>query len=218
MTKKFKWSKLSLKLNEKRVRTTILPVFIVIGAIAVAVTAWSVILLMQKNKEPGTQMGVGADGFQAFVEEKGDLGVDKIVSKDVVAKELGKKAKSVGDAEASKVFNYNGDRGQTLEFPFVRSDGASGHIYIDKRVYKSKESMDGDYIYNATAAAGTVQGHPAYYKLAQTISMDREYHMIIVNGKTLYRYVLAQPYKNITISEIDAVAILKKIALKSDLK
>jgi hypothetical protein len=218
MAKKNIWSKYKLKLNERQLKTVVLPAFVVIALFASTLTVWSVVLLMQRNNAPGTQMGVGADGFQAYIEENGDLGVTSIVTKDIVAKELGKKAKSVGDAKTSEVFNYNGDRGQTLEFPVVRKDGENIHIYIDKRVYKSPQSIEADNIYAATATAGAVNGLPAYYKLAQSIDGDREYHMIVVNGQTLYRFVLAQPIDKIEISEIEAVAVLKKIALKSQLK
>lgn len=218
MAKKTPWYKPTIHLSERQVKTIVRPVFILMGITAVVLSIWSVVLLMQRNNAPGTQMGVGADGFQAFVEKNSNLDVEGIVTKEQVVSALGKKAKSVGDPQASEVFNYNGDRGQTLTFPFVRSDGIKANIYVDKRVYKSAQSMENDHIYVATATAGTVNGLPAHYKHAQTIDNAREYHMIVVNGQTLYRFVMAQPFKEVKISEIDSVAILKKIALKSDLK
>ena len=215
MAKKEKWHNLNEFLDDPRTHKAILPLFIVIGATVAVFTLWSV--MNTPKAAPGTRSGVGADGFQAFVEEKSDLGVKTITSNTQVKTALGSKVKSVSDGESSQVFNLNGDRSQSLTFSFVRSDGMKANIYVDMKLYKSSQSLESDHIYTATATAGAIQGFPAYYKHAQTIDSFREYHLLVVNGLKAYRFVFAQPSDKITVSEIDAVAVLKKIAQNSQL-
>lgn len=215
MVKRSKRRNLNALIHDRRARLVIVPILVVIGLGVIVVTALS--LFIAPKTEPGTKRGVGADGFQAYVEENSDLKVKAVASKDDVVAALGDKARSVGDAQVSKVFNYNGDRSQTLTFPFVRYDGVESTLYIDMKLYKNMQSLDNDHIYVATARAGTVKGLPAYYRHAQTIGSDREYHMMVVNGLKVYRFVIAQPVRNVTISEIDVAAILKKLAAKAEL-
>lgn len=193
----------------------ITPLLFAVGAGVVILTIISIIAMPKPN--PGTQYGVGADGFKAFIEEKSDIGAGALVTKGQVMTALGAKAKSVGDRDVSKVFNLNGDRSQTVTYPFVRADGTQSTLYIDMKLYKNPKALEDDNIYVATAAAGTVNGHPAYYKHAQTLDNNREYHMIVVNGLHAYRFVIAQPYTNVTITEVGAVASLKKLALEAKL-
>lgn len=212
--------KASLKVffdDKQRVRKWALPTFFLIGVAAVVLTGVSIVILLNSNKGTDYQNGVGADGFRAYIEDKGDLGVGSLVTKDQVTQALGDKAKSVGRADISKVFNYNGDRGQTISFSFVRADNMTASLYVDKKIYKDSTSMKDDNLYVATASAGTINGLPAFYKHAQTISADREYHIMVVDGLTAYRFVIAQPEQKITISEIDADALLKKLAGKVEL-
>lgn len=202
--------------DKQRVRKWALPTLFLVGAAVVVLTGLSIVALLNSNNSD-PQYGVGADGFRAYVEDKGDLEVGSLVTKDQITQALGDKAKSVGAADVSKVFNLNGDRGQTVTFSFVRADGEAASLYIDKKVYKDAASMKDDHLYTATASAGTINGLPAFYKHAQTISADREYHIMVVDGLTAYRFVIAQPEQKITISEIDADALLKKLAGKVQL-
>lgn len=196
-----------------RARKLMLPAFFVIGAGVVALTILSVIIIPKADSN--SRYGVGANGFRAYVEKNSDLGVKAVVQKDKVVAALGDKAKSVGDADVSKVFNFNDDRSQTVTYPFTRADGVKASVYVDMKLYKNMTSLEDDHIYVATAKAGTVNGHPAYFKHAQTLGSDREYHMIVVNGLKAYRFVMTQPLDNITIKEVAALATLKKIALES---
>lgn len=193
----------------------VLPIFLLIGAGAIILTVLSIIFMLRP--ESSAQMGVGADGFRAFVEENGDLGVKSVVNKDQVVAALGDKAKSVGDADISKVFNLNGDRSQTITFPFVRSDGKKAALYIDTKLYQNLQAQEDDHIYAATLNGGTANGHPVYYKHAQTVGSDREYHLVVVNGLKAYRFVIAQPGKNMLINEVAALAALKRLAAEAKL-
>lgn len=199
----------------RRLRITLLPLFVAIGAGMIILVVLSVITL-PKDK-PGAQRGVGADGFSAFVEENTDLGVRAVTTKESVAKALGAKAKSVNDGQVSKVFNLNGDRSQTLTYPFIRNDGANAELYVDMKLYKNTQSLENDNIYVATKKTDDTNGYPTYYRLAQTLESDREYHIMVVNGLRVYRFVIAQPAQSIAISEIDAAALLKKLASSSKL-
>lgn len=213
MAKKTKRHKQKNALISKRLQKFVLPIFLVIGAGVVVLTVLSIIMVPKTNSD--SRYGVGADGFRAFVEEKGDLGAGTITDKARVVAALGNKAKSVGDAEVAKVFNFNNDRSQTVTYPFTRADGAKASLYIDMKLYQNTQTLQKDNIYVATASAGTIGGHPAYYKHAQTIDNMREYHLMVVNGLRAYRFVIAQPAKNVTISEVGALAVLKKLALNT---
>lgn len=200
----------------RKAQIIVLVTFCLIAIATIGLTAWSIVS-STKDSKPGLQYGVGANGFRAFVEEDGNLGVNLIVNKKQVISALGNLAKSVGDSQVEKVFNYNGNQGQTITFPFVRTDGTKASLYIDKRVYKSSQAMTDDHIYQATLKAGVVNGRQLYYREAQTIGTDREYSLMIVDGVMVYRFVIAQPFTNITISEIESLAALKKLSAVANL-
>ena len=193
----------------------VLPIFLLLGAGVIILTILSIMFILRPEQD--AKFGVGADGFRAFVEENGDLGVRSVITKDQVAAALGDKAKSIGDADVSKVFNLNGDRGQTLSFPFIRTDGKKASLYVDVKLYKNMQSQEKDHIYTSTTKGGTAGGHPVYYKHAQTIGSEREYHLIVVNGLKAYRFVIAQPAKSMLINEVASLAALKRLAAEAKL-
>lgn len=196
--------------NEKA-RFAVLVLFSLISIGAISLSIWSIVTSMN-NQKPGQQYGVGADGFRAFVDDKATLNVNKVVKKDQVDSVLKGLAKSVSDAKVDKVFNLNGNQGQTVTYSFVRTDGVKSSLYIDKRQYKDKKALDNDYIYDGTMKSGTAKGHPIHFRMALTIGADREYSLMVVNGLTVYRFVIAQPLDNISITEVTALVALKKLA------
>ncbi|HUO61878.1 MAG TPA: hypothetical protein VMT96_00295 [Candidatus Bathyarchaeia archaeon] len=199
----------------RRQKAIILPVFIIVGTAAVVLAVTAIILAPKADL--GSRNGVGADGFQAYVEKGTNLGVGNTVTKDEVIAALGDKAKSVGNADVSNVFYYNGDRKQTLSFDFTRADGSLASLYIDLTVFKSSASLNQQHIYVGTGKANPINGLAAYYRIAQTIGSDREYQLMVVNGTKVYRFVIDQPVENITINEVSAVASLIKLAQKANL-
>ena len=200
----------------RKTQIAVLVLFSSIAVLSIGLAVWSV-LTVSGESNPGQERGVGADGFSAFVEKDGNLGVALVASKDQAVSALGDKAEVVEAGRVSKVFNLNGNLGQTITFPFVRADKENSSIYIDKRIYKSAQALRDDNIYQRTLSAGEINGHPLYYRAAQTIGPNREYHVMIVDGTTVYRYVLAQPFKNVSISEVEALAILKRLATVANL-
>jgi hypothetical protein len=214
MAKKTK-RRIAFKALSRRTRLVVLPLFAVIAVGAIVIAVITIIVMPRVNQ--GSQNGVGANGFRAYQEENSTLGIDKVVDKSEVAASLGSKAKSVGDVDISKVFNYDGNRGQTATFEFVRSDGNTSSLYVDVMLFKNVTTMNNANILAGTAKAGTIQGHPVYYMHAQTLSSDREYRLLIANGLKAYRFVVVQPYRNITISEVSALAVLRKLADKANL-
>lgn len=196
--------------NEKA-RFAVLVLFALISIGAISLSIWSIVTSMN-NQKPGQQYGVGADGFRAFVDDKATLNVNKVVKKDQVESVLKGLAESVGDAKVDKVFNLNGNQGQTVTYTFVRTDGVKSSLYIDKRQYKDKKALDNDHIYDETMKSGAAKEHPIYFRAALTIGADREYSLMVVNGLTVYRFVIAQPLDNISITEVTALVALKKLA------
>lgn len=186
---------------------------VAIGAVILAIVAIIALPAVYNVKD----RGVGAYGFKAFVEEGTDLGVGDVLSKKIVKSELGNKSLSVDDADVSGVFNIDGNRGQTATFDFLRADGADSGVYVDLMLFKNSSSMDGSHILSGTGKAGTIQGHPAYFMRAQTLGYDREYRLMVVNGLKVYKFVMTQPHKNVTINEVTAVAALKRMAEKANL-
>lgn len=194
----------------KRARLFVLPLMIFVGAGAVILAIITIIVMPKVN--PGAQRGVGANGFQAYVEQNGDLGIAKLVTKDEVAKALGDKAKSVDGAQVSKVMNIDGSRGQTATYSFVRTDGKKSSLYVDLMFFKNQPTLDAAHVTTATAKAGTISGRQAYYLHAQTLGSDREYRLMVVDGLKVYKFVIVQPRTSIAISEVSALASLKKLA------
>ena len=212
--KKSNWRKSLAKFNKKH-KPLVLGIFAVIGVGMIVLVVLTIVAMPKIN--PGSQYGVGANGFRAYEEKDTSLGVDKVVSKEEVVQVLGGKAKSVSDADVSNVFNFNGDRGQTATYDFVRSDGVKATLYVDMMLFKNIPSMNNAHILTGTGDAGKVNGHPAYYMHAQTIGSQREYRLLVVNGLKAYKFVITQPYRNITINEVAALAALKKLAQKAEL-
>jgi hypothetical protein len=210
-----KRQKFEFKTLTKRQRMIVLPIMVIVGVGLLYLVIVGII------KSPifttPDQRGVAANGFTAYPEEGTDLGVGKAVSRDSVVAALGNKAKSVSDPSVSKVFNFDGDRSQTVTFNFVRADGKKASLYIDMTQFKSSQSMDGQHILAGTALAQIIQGHSAYYMHAQTLSGLREYRIAVINDLTAYKFVIDQPESNITIKEISAVAALINLAQKAQL-
>lgn len=199
----------------QRTRLIILPVMGIIGVGALVLAVLAVIVM--PRLDAGNQRGVGANGFRAFEEKNGNLGIGKVVSKDAVVSALGSKAKSVKDVDVSTVFNIDGNRGQTATFAFTRSDGAKASVYIDLMLFKNPASLNAAYIYTNTVKTNDINGKSAYFMHAQTLGSDREYRLMVVNGLKVYKFVLVQPYRSLTINEVAALAVLKKIAAKAEL-
>lgn len=204
-----------IKDSRKLLLTIIVPIMGIIAAAAVILAIFSIIT-MPKSGE-GAQRGVGADGFSAYEEKGTTLGIDKVVSRDDVVAVLGKKAKSVGDQQVSNVFNLDDNRGQTLTYSFVRPDDKEVSLYVDVMLFKNMNVLEAANIYAGTASAGNVGAHPAYFMRAQTMGSDREYRLMVVNGLKVYKFVMVQPYRSITMSEVVAVSILKQLAEKAEL-
>jgi len=209
-----KHAKKTFKELDPRVRFIIIPVIALIAAGAII---FAIITIVNIPKPEGAQRGVGANGFRAYEEKDGNLGIASVTTRDAVAKALDAKAKSVKDASISTVFNINGDRGQTVTYDFTKPNGKNASIYIDLMVFKSTLSLDDAKIYTATAKTDPIKNLPAYYMHAQTIGSDREYRLMIVNGVKVYKFVLTQPLREITINEVSALATLKKLAADSNL-
>lgn len=198
----------------RRARMVILPSFLLIatGAVIISVLA----IAVTPRTKPASQYGVGANGFEAFVEQDGDMGMAKFVAKKDVVSSLGKNAKVVADASLSKIMNIDGNRGQTATYDFVRADGERASVYADVLFFKNKSELDGAAVTTNTLQTGDIRGHKAYYMHAQTLSSDREYRLMVISGLKVYKFVLVQPYRNITISEVSAMAVLKRMAAKAN--
>jgi len=194
----------------KKQKAVVLPVMVVVGAAAVVAAIWTIVIL--PNANDASRNGSAANGFSAFIEKKTDLGAGKLVTKDDVTKALGNKAKGVINTDVSSVFNYDGDRSQTVTYNFVRTDGQPASLYIDMTVFKSVVSKENENILAGTLPAHAIGGHPAYYMPAQTLGSQREYRVLVVNGLKAYKFVIDQPVDNVTISEVSAAASLVTLA------
>tara|TARA_B100001245_G_scaffold234308_1_gene219599 strand:- start:7556 stop:8206 length:651 start_codon:yes stop_codon:yes gene_type:complete len=199
--------------GNRRAQFLILPIMAVI---AVGVIVLAVIAIIVMPTIGNDQRGIGANGFRAYIEQDGDLGMGSIVTKRDVSDALGKKATSVKDAEVSAVFNLNGTRGQTVTYDFVRADGAEASVYIDGRFFQDSVSLKAANITDNTLSAGKVGEHNAYFLHALTFGSEREYRLLVEDGLHLYTFVMVQPYRNITISEVSAMAVLKKLAASAE--
>lgn len=196
-------------------KAVVLPAMFIICSIVVIIAIFAIIVMPSINNN--SRRGVAANGFSAYEETGTDLGISKAVTKDNVIAALGDKAKSVKDANTTNVFNYNGDRSQTVSFDFTRADGQKASLYIDLTQFKSSASMDSQHILAETSLARIINGHSAYYMHAQTLGSVREYRLLVINDLKAYKFVIDQPINNITINEVSAVAALIKLAEKAQL-
>ena len=199
----------------KRQKAIVLPVMVIICAVAVGLAVWTAVA--PPSKDSDNERGVGADGFTAYVEKGTSLGVGSVATRANVAAALGSKAKSVSNADVSSVFNYDGDRGQTLTYNFVRKDNVQASLYIDMTVFQNAQAMSGEDIFADTAPAKVINGHQSYYMHAQTLGAVREYRLLVVNGLKAYKFVIDQPLGDVTLSEVSSLAALVTLAQKAKL-
>ena len=214
MGKKKKLSFQLKPLTDKQ-KAVVLPAMFIISGIAVIIAIFAIIVMPSLNH--GARRGVAANGFSAYEEQGTTLGVDKTVTKDDVVAALGNKAKSVSDAKTTNVFNYGGDRSQTVSFDFVRADGKKASLYVDLTQFKSSTSRDNQHIFAETALARIINGNSTYYMHAQTLGSVREYRLLVAKDLNAYKFVIDQPARNITISEVSAAASLMKLIEKAKL-
>lgn len=214
MIKKLKKRQSGDELSPKA-RLALLVILSLIGGVAIVIAVISIIIVPIVN--PGSQRGIGANGFQAFVEDGGSLNVVNIVSKNDVAEALGNKAKSVSDVEVSKIFNIDGTRGQTATYNFVRANGLKASLYVDLMHFADLRTYESAGITANTKDAGKVNGNQAYYMHAMTFGSEREYRLMVVKGLKVYKFVISQPYRTISINEVSALATLRKLAEKAQL-
>lgn len=212
--------KLFKKLHSRRGLSTraqaiILPILVSFGSAAVVLAVLSIVFTPKVN--PGAERGVGADGFQAYVESDTDLGMGKIVKKTDVEAVLGKAAKSVSDVDVSKVVYIGGNRGQTATYNFVRTDGVKCSTYVDVMMFKNQTEFNNADVTKATLKASLVKGNQSYYMHALTLGSTREYRLMIVKGLSVYKFVIVQPVRNIAISEVTALSMMNKLASQSDI-
>lgn len=200
---------------DPKARAALLLGTVLIGGGAVVIAIISILVVPLVN--PASQKGIGANGFQAFVEEDSSLNVAAVVSKDEVVEALGDKAKKVSDAEISKVFNIDGTRGQTVTYYFTRANGLNASLYIDLMHFSNLTTLESTGVTAATGDAGKINGDQAYYMHAQTFGSDREYRLMVIKGLKVYKFVISQPYRTISINEVSALATLKKLAAKAEL-
>jgi hypothetical protein len=168
-------------------------------------------------KNQGSKYGVGADGYSVYEVKGADLGIAKVVDKSSVESAFGSLVKSVDDVDTSGVISLNGNKGQTATYYIQTKAGTQGSFYVDVMEYKSQKAYDADNIFADTADAGKVNGLAARTMPAFTIANEREYALLVTKGLKSYKFALTQPYKNVTIDEVTAQTILKKIAAKANL-
>lgn len=200
----------------KQQQKVVLPVFVAVGLfVAIATTGYVAYSINVASNKGNATSGLG---FKAFVEDGTTLDADKIVTSDKVANEFKGKVSDVSKVDLSKVFNYNGTRGQTASYYTVRNDGRSATVYVDKMVFKNQSDMDSQNIFSGTVRAKEVNGLQTYFMHAETVGMAREYRLMVVDGLTAYKFVFSQPATDITVNEVSAMASLMKLVGSSSLK
>ena len=85
-----KYAKKTFKELDPRVRFIIIPVIALIAAGAII---FAIITIVNIPKPEGAQRGVGANGFRAYEEKDGNLGIASVTTRDAVAKALDAKGR-----------------------------------------------------------------------------------------------------------------------------
>lgn len=200
------------KNGKKRSKIAINKRNLVLGVvITAALGALAVMVIFLSNRGPGTQTGVGADGFSVFEIKGADLGITSVVSKQSVVNELGKHAKSVDDVDKSGVVSLNGNKGQTATYNFTTPSGARSSVYVDVLIYQSQSAYDADNVFAGTGSAGKVGDMEVRFLPAVSLGYDREYALLVSKGVKSYKFAMVQPNSKIEINEITAQDILKKL-------
>lgn len=184
------------------------------AVIIVALGALAVTILVLPNQ---ARNGFGADGFNVSLIKGAQLGVDKITSKQTIVTALGANAKDVKDGEITDGLNRNGSKSQQITYEFTTKSGETASFYIDLLVYKNQAAYDGDSVFASTGHAATIDGREVRYMPAATLSMDREYALLVSNGLKSYKFAMLQPSNGVAINELTAQNIMKKIIEQSNL-
>jgi hypothetical protein len=169
------------------------------------------------SRDPGAQVGVGADGFSVKELKGVDLGVADVVSKAIAEQELKSVAQKVGNVNKSGTLSLNGNRNQTATYYFKSNAGTQSTLYVDVLIYKNATALKSDNLNKRTADAGKINGNEARYMHAATIGSEREYALLVTKDLKSYKFAITQPAKNITINEVTSQEILKKVAARANL-
>lgn len=187
---------------------------LVVGGVLVAALgalAFMVITLPSRNGSDTVSNGY------VFEIKGADLGIDKVVSKQEVAAELGTNAKSVNDVDKSGVLSFYGNKGQTATYNFTTVSGANASVYVDLMAYQSQSAYDDAKVFAGTGSAGKVGDLEVRFLPAVTLGYDREYALLVSKDLKSYKFAITQPSKKIEINELTAHEILKKLISKAEL-
>lgn len=198
--------KTSLLRSDSFRKKAVLLLIVLIAVGAIVVFTW---VLPKYN---GAKSGVGADGFSVYEMKGADLGVANSVSKEDVQRILGDQVKSVSDVKKSGVINLNGAKGQTATFPIVTKGDQQASFYVDVLEYKNVAALEDSGVTKGTVSAGKINDSPAYYMKSNKLGDQRETTLLVSKGPKSYKFVIAQPRQNITISEAEGLEKLIEIA------
>jgi hypothetical protein len=190
---------------------------VVLGAVVIGALGALAIMVLVLPHNPGSQNGVGANGFSVHEIKGADLGIDKVVSKQDVQSALGGSAKSVEDVKKSGVISFNGNKGQTASYFFTSQKGTRIRIDVDLLSYKTKDAYDQDNVFGGTGSAGKINNLEVRYLPAATLGPEHEYALLVTKDLKSYKFSMSEPNDHIDVSELNAQEILKKIIAKSQL-
>lgn len=188
---------------------------IIAGILVVVVAACVVLYLVVKNDETKNNENPQASFGSEFVsvDEGGDLGTAKIVSKEDVGKAIGDSGSGVSDPVLSGVLTLGDVKSQTATYTFTMNNGKTAEVNVDARTYPSVEIM-GDTPFRQTEPK-VIEGigdkakfliQPGYELLG-----DKQV-LMVTKDATSFAIVLKQNRDEVAIDDKTARDIILKVA------
>ncbi len=198
-------------------------VAVAIGVVVIALAGLAVAVYIINNdktavENPGAYYGRDPDGFSFSVDEDSQLGTAKVVSATQVRDSFGDDA-TVSEPKESGVVRLGSVLAETATFSVETPQGPVT-FEVDTRTYKTEDDIE-----RATPFAGAEEtlvegiGREAHYLVpfGQDRLSEQQVALLVVDGKTSYKFALVQQAENMIYDEQAAKDIVLAIARQANL-
>lgn len=188
---------------------------VVAGILVVVLAAGVVLYSVIKNDSTKNNSNPGAQYGSDFVsvDQNGDLGTGKVVTKEQVGEAIAANGTGVAGPDLSGVLKLGDVKSQTATYTFKMNNGKEAEVNVDARTYPSIEDM-GELPFRqteATAVEGV--GDKARFLLTEKVQLlGNNETLMVAKGKTSFAIALSQKPDEVAIDKVTARDIILKVA------
>jgi hypothetical protein len=188
---------------------------IIAGILVVVVAVGVVLYLVIKNDATKNNNNPAASYGSEFVsvDKNGNLGTDKVVTKEQVSEAIAANGDNISGPELSAVLTLGNVKSQTATYTFKMSNGKEAEVNVDARTYPSIEDM-GDLPFRQTEKTPVEGvGDKARFLIRENLQLlGSNETLMATKGKTSFAIALSQKRDEVAIDKATARDIILKVA------